>query len=93
MGGEVNLETHREPSQALITVTDNGIGIAEEEITKIFTDFYRGKNVPEGERSSGVGLSITKRIIEAHGGSIKVESKLGQGSKFTILLPLETGEK
>jgi two-component system, sensor histidine kinase and response regulator len=88
MGGEVNLETHREPEQALMIVRDNGIGIAEEEITNIFTDFYRGKNLPEGERSSGVGLSITKRIIEAHDGSIKVDSKLGQGSKFTIMLPL-----
>lgn len=89
MGGEVSLETHRESSQALIIVKDNGIGIDEEEITNIFKDFYRGKNIPEGERSSGVGLSITKRIIEAHGGSIIVESELGQGSKFTILLPLE----
>lgn len=93
MGGEVGLETHRETARAMITVKDNGIGIAEEEIINIFTDFYRGKNIPEGERSSGVGLSITKRIIEAHGGSIIVESELGQGSKFTILLPLETGEK
>jgi len=88
MGGEVNLETNKDSSRVLITVTDNGIGIAEEEITNIFTDFYRGKNIPEGERSSGVGLSITKQIIEAHDGSIEVDSKLGEGSRFTILLPL-----
>jgi signal transduction histidine kinase len=92
MGGEVSLETRREPSRAVITVQDNGIGIAEEEITHIFTDFYRGKNVPEGERSSGVGLSITKRIIEAHGGTIKVESVVGQGSTFIIALPIAPGE-
>ncbi len=88
MGGKVDLETKRDPTQVLIIVTDNGIGIDEEEITNIFTDFYRGKNIPDSERSSGVGLSITKRIIEAHGGSIRVESKLGVGSKFTIMLPL-----
>jgi len=88
MGGKVDLETKGEPSQVLIIVTDNGIGIDEEEIINIFSDFYRGKNTPDSERSSGVGLSITKRIIEAHGGSIRVESELGQGSKFTIKLPL-----
>ena len=57
-------------------------------IINIFTDFYRGKNIPEGERSSGVGLSITKRIIEAHHGSINVDSELGKGSVFTIKLPI-----
>ncbi len=88
MGGEVQLETKRDPETARIIVTDNGIGIAEEEITNIFTDFYRGKEIPEGERSSGVGLSITKRIVEAHDGTIEVESKLGEGSIFTIQLPL-----
>jgi signal transduction histidine kinase len=88
MGGEVKLETSIDQSSAEIIVSDTGIGIAEEDISNLFTDFYRGKNIPEGERSSGVGLSITKQIVEAHGGSIEVESKLGEGSKFTIKLPL-----
>lgn len=93
MGGKVDLETRKEDDRVLIMVTDNGIGIAEEEITHLFMDFYRGKNVPEGERSSGVGLSITKQIVEAHNGSIDVDSEVGKGSKFTIFLPLENKEK
>jgi signal transduction histidine kinase len=91
MGGSVDVELLMEESLGLVSVSDNGVGIDEEDIRFIFTDFYRGKNLPEGERSSGVGLSITKRIIEAHQGSIEVESKLGEGSKFTIKLPLING--
>lgn len=88
MGGSVDVGISQTGSHALISVTDNGVGIAEEDIRHIFTDFYRGKNLPEGERSSGLGLSITKRIVEAHLGAIEVASKLGEGSKFTIKLPL-----
>ncbi|MCJ7734235.1 MAG: HAMP domain-containing histidine kinase, partial [Anaerolineales bacterium] len=88
MGGAVKVQSQPGPEQVLISVSDNGVGIADEDINFIFSDFYRGKNLPEGERGSGVGLSITKRIIEAHGGSIEVESELGKGSKFTILLPV-----
>lgn len=88
MGGKVVVGIERKEEEVLITVADNGVGISEDDISYIFADFYRGKNLPEGERSSGVGLSITKRIIEAHQGSIDVESVLGEGSKFSIQLPL-----
>lgn len=88
MGGKVEVMVRQDESQALLSVSDNGVGIAEDDINFIFTDFYRGKNLPEGERSSGLGLSITKRIIEAHQGAIEVTSKLGEGSQFTIKLPL-----
>ena len=88
MGGEVSITAKSEPKQVVISVVDNGVGIAEEDIGFIFSDFYRGKNLPEGERSSGVGLSITKRIVEAHSGTIKVDSELGKGSKFSIKLPI-----
>jgi signal transduction histidine kinase len=91
MGGVVDVELYQDQSHSMVSVSDNGIGIDEEDIRFIFTDFYRGKNLPEGERSSGVGLSITNRIIEAHQGTIEVESKLGEGSKFTIKLPLING--
>jgi signal transduction histidine kinase len=91
MGEKVEVVIHLDKTEVCIAVIDNGVGIAEEDINFIFADFYRGKNLPEGERSSGVGLSITKRIVEAHQGTIKVESKLGEGSKFTIRLPLSTG--
>ena len=88
MGGRVSITAKSEPDLVMISVIDNGVGIAEEDIGFIFSDFYRGKNLPEGERSSGVGLSITKRIIEAHSGSIEVDSEVGKGSKFSIKLPI-----
>ena len=88
MGSEISISCQQNPANVQISVSDNGVGIADEDINFIFGDFYRGKNLPEGERSSGVGLSITKRIIEAHHGSIDVDSELGKGSVFTIKLPL-----
>jgi len=87
-GSEVLVSAQQDPYSIELSVSDEGIGIAEEDINFIFADFYRGKKLPEGERSSGVGLSITKRIVEAHHGMIEVESKLGEGSIFTIKLPL-----
>jgi signal transduction histidine kinase len=71
----------------LISIEDNGVGIADEDLPNLFEDFYVGKSKTEGERRSGVGLAITRRIIEAHDGSISVESKLGKGSTFIIHLP------
>ena len=71
-----------------IIVTDNGVGIAPEDLPNLFEDFYVGKSKTEGERRSGVGLAITRRIIEAHDGSISVESELGKGSTFVIHLPV-----
>ncbi len=88
LGGKIVISVQQNPADIQISVSDNGVGIAEEDINFIFADFYRGKNLPEGERSSGLGLSITKRIIEAHHGSINVDSEVGKGSVFTIKLPL-----
>jgi two-component system sensor histidine kinase AtoS len=67
-----------------IEVTDTGTGIKEEDIDKIFTPFYSSK--PKG---TGLGLAITKRLIEGHGGSIRVQSVPGQGTLFTIRLPVK----
>lgn len=91
IGGEIKVTASQTDNQILIAVTDNGVGITEEDINFIFADFYRGENLPEGERSSGVGLTITKNIIEAHDGTIDVKSEIGKGSTFTIRLPLVNG--
>ena len=88
VGGEIDITTAEENGSVIITVTDNGVGIAEEDLPHIFEDFYSGKSRPEGERSSGVGLAITKRIIEAHDGTISLKSALGKGSSFSIQLPV-----
>ena len=76
----------------LISVTDRGVGIAEEDLPFIFGDFYIAESAPEAERGSGWGLAITRRIIEAHGGTISVESALEKGSTFMIRLPVAQSE-
>lgn len=72
-----------------ISVTDQGQGIPQEELSKMFQYFGRTNVLPTGgERSTGLGLAIAKRMVEAHGGKIGVESKPGQGSTFTFTLPV-----
>jgi len=69
-------------------VQDTGIGIAEEHLPFIFGQFYRVKRGEDQKiKGTGLGLSIAKKIVDAHGGSIKASSELGKGSRFTVLLP------
>lgn len=72
-----------------LTFKDDGIGISDEDLPFIFEDFYRTSSDRKVERGSGVGLALTRRIVEAHGGTISVESKLGEGSTFVIKLPVK----
>ncbi len=85
-GGQVSIHSGISGDEVLISVTDNGIGISREDLPYIFNDFYR-KSDQVGEQSSGLGLAIARRIIDAHQGSISVESELGKGSTFVIHLP------
>jgi two-component system sensor histidine kinase KdpD len=71
------------------SVADQGPGIEEEEIDHIFDKFYRGKNQRHRVQGTGMGLPIAKTIVEAHGGTIRVVSGVGQGSIFTFSLPAE----
>jgi signal transduction histidine kinase len=67
---------------------DTGIGISEEDRDSLFSRFYRVTNMPEDEvRGLGVGLYLAQAIVEAHGGEIVVDSELGVGSTFSIILP------
>lgn len=71
-----------------VTVADRGIGIDAEEVDRIFEPFYRGGEVVAAQiHGSGLGLSLVKQIVDAHGGKISVESEPGKGSSFTIQLP------
>ena len=73
-----------------ISVTDQGQGIPREEMSKMFQYFGRTSVLPTaGEKSTGLGLAIAKRMVEAHGGKIGVESEPGKGSTFTFTLPLK----
>ena len=72
------------PDKVEIRVIDNGKGIPNKIVDKIFQPFFTTKPAGEG---TGLGLSLAYDIIKAHGGDIKVETKEGQGSEFTILLP------
>lgn len=68
-----------------IEIKDNGKGILKEDLDKLFERYYRGTNTGEAHKGSGLGMAISKQIIEAHGGSIKVESTLGVGTTSNIL--------
>lgn len=87
--GSITVSIRKIKNQAVITVADTGCGIAEKDLTQIFERFYQAKNnsgnVPTG---TGIGLSIAQNIIKLHHGTILATSKLGEGSLFTINLPL-----
>ncbi len=89
---KIDITLTKEADSIAIIVEDNGIGIEEEHLEKIFNRFYQ-VDVTATRRSggTGLGLSICKGIMEAHEGKIEVDSKPGQGSKFTLYFPLEDG--
>ena len=87
--GGVRIDAHRNGDSTLhITVSDTGIGIAPEHLEHIFDEFFQLRN-PERDRAkgSGLGLTICKRLVEAMGGKLEVQSTPGQGSVFTVILP------
>jgi len=86
--GQVLLEILRQNDQILICIRDSGIGIAPEDIPKIFDTFFRASNARETGTGYGIGLYIVQQIIETLQGEIKVESTLGKGSTFLVKLPV-----
>ncbi|MEW6380621.1 MAG: ATP-binding protein [bacterium] len=88
--GEVTLQGIVEEESVLIRVTDSGYGIPEDEINHIFDKFFRSsKEEVKKEPGTGLGLSLAMNIVQLHKGDIRVESKWGSGSSFTIILPKE----
>jgi two-component system, OmpR family, sensor histidine kinase KdpD len=88
-GQAIRITTNKHNKSYSFSVSDTGPGIEEEEINHIFDKFYRGKYQRDRVRGTGMGLSIAKTIVEAHGGTIRVLSCVGQGSVFTFSLPAE----
>ncbi len=85
----ITLRARRDGKHVEIAVQDQGQGIPEEELSKIFKDFGRTSVRPTGdETSTGLGLAIVKRMVDLHGGRIHVESRVGRGSTFTVRLPV-----
>jgi signal transduction histidine kinase len=83
--GEVRIKTRCERETVIASISDTGKGIAPEHLQKVFDPFFTTKPVGDG---TGLGLSITHGIVERHCGTIEVESILGQGSTFTITIPI-----
>ena len=84
-GGEIDIETSIKGLQIEVKIKDNGIGMSAEDMQKIFDPFYTTKKIGEG---TGLGLSITYGIVERHGGTITVNSEVGEGAEFIVNLPL-----
>jgi signal transduction histidine kinase len=82
-GGILLIETHPLKNRVDVVISDSGSGIPAEQMEKIFNYYYTTK-----EKGVGLGLPIAHRIIEAHGGQLKMESKVGVGTKVTISLPV-----
>jgi two-component system NtrC family sensor kinase len=84
--GRVSIATYTNDGMEILTVSDNGEGIAPENLAKIFDPFFTTKSEGKGV---GLGLAVSYGIIQAHGGDIEVKSAAGAGATFTVSLPLE----
>ena len=86
-GGEINVEVQRDGGRALLRVRDTGSGIPPDELPRIWDRLFRG-DTSRADRGLGLGLSLVKAVVEAHGGSVSVTSEPRRGSTFTVSLPL-----
>jgi signal transduction histidine kinase len=84
-GGKILIKTGRGDQYVFISITDTGVGIKEKDLEKIFEPFFTTK---EKEQGTGLGLSLCKRLIEANAGKIEVKSTVGEGTTFTIMIPI-----
>ena len=89
-GGSIAIEAHRRGRQVLVSVTDSGIGLKPEELPLVFDRFWRA-SPDRGDGGSGLGLAIASRLCQAHGGTMQVTSRPGEGSRFDVILPLAAG--
>lgn len=89
LGGKIDMAIRLEDKGVLVSVSDTGVGIAREDLPRVFDRFFHRETVPaNSEPSNGLGLSIAQSIAKIHQGSIEVESRPGEGSIFTVTLPL-----
>jgi signal transduction histidine kinase len=85
--GSITVAAKREDDQVVISFTDTGIGISEEDRPRVFLRFERGTNAEARRSGAGLGLSLVKSFIELHGGEVALDSTPGEGTKVTCVLP------
>jgi two-component system sensor histidine kinase ChiS len=91
--GEIKISACQENGNFKLAVADSGIGIDETDMDRIFEEFDRGRlTSDDGYRGTGLGLAIVKRLVNFLGGSVAVESEVGNGSTFTVTLPFNRRE-
>jgi signal transduction histidine kinase len=90
--GRIDVTARREDSDIVVAVHDTGIGIAPEDQAAVFEEFRQvGRNYTSKQEGTGLGLALTKRFVELHGGRIWLESEPGKGSTFTFTIPVGQG--
>ena len=90
-GGQVGVRARRENSNAVISVRDTGVGIAPEDQAAVFEEFRQvGRDYTRKQEGTGLGLTLTKKLVELHGGKIWLESEPGKGSTFTFSIPIKS---
>jgi signal transduction histidine kinase len=86
-GAEIRLEAARRNGAIDLMVTDNGPGIPESDLTRIFERFYRVDKARSRPGGTGLGLAIVRHLVELHGGSVRAENRPPAGARFTVTLP------
>jgi len=91
---EIDVHLSKDMENIILEVKDNGIGIFPDELDKIFDKFYQGKNaLKQTVKGTGLGLTLVKHTVEAHGGRVSVKSKVGEGSRFSLIFPIARKSK
>jgi signal transduction histidine kinase len=92
-GGGVSVSLRRRGEEIQVEISDNGIGIPEEALSHLFEEFYRARNAKEMDAvGTGLGLAIVKDLVDRYDGRIEVETELGEGTTFTVTLPIHRGD-
>jgi len=93
-GGKIEISLSKDSAFAVVRVADTGIGISHQSLKEVFTRHFQEKTNPLGNtKGLGIGLSLVHEIVHFHGGEIQVESELGRGSTFTVMLPLSASKE
>jgi two-component system phosphate regulon sensor histidine kinase PhoR len=88
-GGRVTFRVNVKDQQIAISVEDSGVGIAEDEVGKVFEKFFRSSDPRvQAQTGTGLGLALAQEVVRLHGGKITVESEINKGSTFSVMLPM-----